>query len=296
MFAISNKNVIFRLVAVIVTTISAFAERLTALRESKGKKRQDVADDIQISRASLEYYEKGKRKPDIEVLLKLADYYNVTCDYLLKGVKTENVSINEVTGLSDKAIETLSRIFKQSKGEYISEKHRTKIQELENTIKNVDEKYVEEQREQYNKMLLEREDCEKNAPDFQVDEDTHDWSFEDWLFYNEYWALDLETTENKKEAEIVLEVLNYIMEQENFSDFMTMMYVYLFADVDTSKGILTGVVSQSLNDDNGYFVIKFDKELLNESYLLRINNYLNEWKDRGRMKVFDLQVYGGGEQ
>lgn len=90
-----------------MTTISAFAERLTALRENKGKKRQDVADDIQISRASLEYYEKGKRKPDIEVLLKLADYYNVTCDYLLKGVKTENVSINEVTGLSDKAIEEL---------------------------------------------------------------------------------------------------------------------------------------------------------------------------------------------
>lgn len=92
-----------------MTTISAFAERLTALRENKGKKRQDVADDIQISRASLEYYEKGKRKPDIEVLLKLADYYNVTCDYLLKGVKTENVSINEVTGLSDEAIDELQK-------------------------------------------------------------------------------------------------------------------------------------------------------------------------------------------
>ena len=95
--------------AVIVPTISAFAERLTALRENKGKKRQDVADDIQISRASLEYYEKGKRKPDIEVLLKLADYYNVTCDYLLKGVKTENVSINEVTGLSDETIDNLQK-------------------------------------------------------------------------------------------------------------------------------------------------------------------------------------------
>lgn len=92
-----------------MTTISTFAERLTDLRESKGKKRQEVADDIGISRASLEYYEKGKRKPDIEVLLKLADYYGVTCDYLLKGVKTENVSINEVTGLSDEAIDELQK-------------------------------------------------------------------------------------------------------------------------------------------------------------------------------------------
>lgn len=92
-----------------MATISTFAERLTALRENKGKKRQEVADEINISRASLEYYEKGKRKPDIEVLLKLADYYNVTCDYLLKGVKTENVSINEVTGLSDETIDELQK-------------------------------------------------------------------------------------------------------------------------------------------------------------------------------------------
>ena len=91
-----------------MTTINAFAERLTELRENSGKKRQEVADDICISRASLEYYEKGKRKPDIEVLLKLADYYGVTCDYLLKGVKTENIKIHEATGLSDEAIEELS--------------------------------------------------------------------------------------------------------------------------------------------------------------------------------------------
>lgn len=90
-----------------MATNSTFAERLTELRENSGKKRQEVADDLEISRASLEYYEKGKRKPDTEVLLKLAEYYDVTCDYLLKGVQTENVSINEVIGLSDKAIEHL---------------------------------------------------------------------------------------------------------------------------------------------------------------------------------------------
>ena len=49
------------MVAVIMATISGFAERLIELRENKGKKRQEVADDINISRASLEYYEKGKR-------------------------------------------------------------------------------------------------------------------------------------------------------------------------------------------------------------------------------------------
>ena len=87
-----------------MATNETFADRLTKLRENTGKKRQEVADELEISRASLEYYEKGKRKPDIEVLAKIAEYYGVSCDYLLNGVKSENISINKITGLSDKAI------------------------------------------------------------------------------------------------------------------------------------------------------------------------------------------------
>lgn len=90
-----------------MATNETFADRLTKLRENTGKKRQEVADELEISRASLEYYEKGKRKPDIEVLAKIAEYYGVSCDYLLNGVKSENISINKITGLSDKAIENL---------------------------------------------------------------------------------------------------------------------------------------------------------------------------------------------
>lgn len=92
---------------VTMATNETFAERLKTLRENAGKKRQEVADSLGITRASLEYYEKGKRKPDIEVLAKVAKYYGVSCDYLLNGVKSENISINKITGLSDKAIENL---------------------------------------------------------------------------------------------------------------------------------------------------------------------------------------------
>lgn len=65
---------------------NTFGKRLIELRENKNLSRQKVADDLGISRASLEYYEKGKRTPDIETLLKLANYFEVTCDYLIKGV------------------------------------------------------------------------------------------------------------------------------------------------------------------------------------------------------------------
>lgn len=103
-----------------MATVDCFAEKLIELREKKGKKRQEVADEIGISRASLEYYEKGKRRPDVEVILKLADYYNVTCDYLIRGVRSSYVDIHSATGLSDKSIEILQNILKLRKKSYIN--------------------------------------------------------------------------------------------------------------------------------------------------------------------------------
>lgn len=92
-----------------MATNETFAERLTTLREIEGKKRQEVADSLGITRASLEYYEKGKRKPDIEVLAKLANYYKVSTDYLLglSNVPTTDKDVQfvcEYTGLTQEAV------------------------------------------------------------------------------------------------------------------------------------------------------------------------------------------------
>ena len=74
--------------------MATFAEIITALREETGKKRQETADALGISRASLEYYEKGKRKPDIEILAKFADYYGVSADYLLGRTPCPDINIS----------------------------------------------------------------------------------------------------------------------------------------------------------------------------------------------------------
>lgn len=100
----------------IFTDNGTFSERLTTLREEKQLSRQKVADDLQISRASLEYYEKGLRKPDIEVAARIADYYNVSTDYLLGRAPARlTVSENETLKiccdylkLSEKAVEKLA--------------------------------------------------------------------------------------------------------------------------------------------------------------------------------------------
>ena len=77
-----------------MTEKNVFSERLTQLREDRGLKRQEVADALEISRASLEYYEKGQRKPDIEIAAKIAKYYGVSTDYLV-GVSAAQVTASE---------------------------------------------------------------------------------------------------------------------------------------------------------------------------------------------------------
>ena len=57
--------------------------RLKELRESKGLKQKEVAKIIGYSEISYARYEKGEREPDISTLCKLAEYFNVTVDYLI---------------------------------------------------------------------------------------------------------------------------------------------------------------------------------------------------------------------
>ena len=265
-----------------------FGERLARLREDKGLSRQKMADDLQISRASLEYYEKGKRKPDIDTLLKIAEYFKVTCDYLLKGVKTDNVNTNRITGLSDKAIEMLHTIKQQALGEYIPKRFKAKIAEIQALIDHYPEERIKEERERYEIF------CNSYIP-----EDGEELpSFENWVFGFDKEGIELIKSESKREAEIILDTLSYIIEKDKFFDYMKMIYMYLFADIDETKGRLTGVVAPSMYSDDS-FCIQLDKELLNESFLLKANSYLGEWKSRGNIKVFDLEMmkvedYGNG--
>ena len=91
--------------------VTVFANRLKDLRGNMTLR--EVADEIGITRVALGYYEKGERKPDIEILHRLATYYHVSCDYLLglSDIKTPDISTKEIskkTGLSEQAIRKLS--------------------------------------------------------------------------------------------------------------------------------------------------------------------------------------------
>lgn len=56
------------------------------LKSLRGKRTQEeIASHIGVSRARYSHYENGRSEPDYDTLQKLADYFQVTTDYLLTG-------------------------------------------------------------------------------------------------------------------------------------------------------------------------------------------------------------------
>ena len=55
------------------------------IRIKKGYTQLKVAMDLNISREALSYYENGKRSPDLQMLVLMSEYFDVSIDYLITG-------------------------------------------------------------------------------------------------------------------------------------------------------------------------------------------------------------------
>jgi len=62
---------------------SDFPRILTLLRKEKGISQKNAAAQLLISQALLSHYEKGIRECGLDFLVRCADFYSVSCDYLL---------------------------------------------------------------------------------------------------------------------------------------------------------------------------------------------------------------------
>ena len=58
---------------------------LRAVRKKKKWSQLKVAMDLSISREVLSYYETGKHSPDVDMLVRLSEYFDVSIDYLITG-------------------------------------------------------------------------------------------------------------------------------------------------------------------------------------------------------------------
>ena len=66
--------------------------RLKQLRRQRGISQLKLAMDLGLNQNSISRYESGEREADYQTLIRLADYFNASVDYLLE--RTENPAVN----------------------------------------------------------------------------------------------------------------------------------------------------------------------------------------------------------
>lgn len=63
------------------------ADRMQSLRKTKGISQEELADIVGVSRQAVSKWESEQSTPDVEKIILLSDYFDVTTDYLLRGVE-----------------------------------------------------------------------------------------------------------------------------------------------------------------------------------------------------------------
>ena len=90
---------------------SQIGERIRQLRGERGWSQRELAARAGVVNASMiSYYELGERCPSYETLLRLADVFHVTTDYLLRGGSSRQI---DADGLDDEAIGAILTIMER---------------------------------------------------------------------------------------------------------------------------------------------------------------------------------------
>ena len=87
-----------------------FHERLYQLRRQAGLSQEELANIMDVSRQAVQKWESGASKPDMDNLTALADYFNVTLDYLVRGIEdapTQTIQVVYPWGYEYKSARTL---------------------------------------------------------------------------------------------------------------------------------------------------------------------------------------------
>ena len=96
--------------------------RIKMLREELGMTQQELADKLEGAKSTIAMYEKGDRKPSLEVLVKLSEIFNCSIDYILCKTDIRNIEQEfnfafhkEIEGLSDDEIKEALEFYKKIK-------------------------------------------------------------------------------------------------------------------------------------------------------------------------------------
>lgn len=70
-----------------------FAEKIRGIREDSDMSQTEVAKFLGISQRAYSHYEKADREISLDSLVQIADYFNVSIDYLLGRTNKKEVNI-----------------------------------------------------------------------------------------------------------------------------------------------------------------------------------------------------------
>ena len=62
-----------------------YGDRITQMRKRKDMTQEELAENVGVTRAALSHYEKNRREPDYEIIARIADYFRVSIDWIIRG-------------------------------------------------------------------------------------------------------------------------------------------------------------------------------------------------------------------
>ncbi len=73
------------------------ADRIQYLRKQKNYSQEELADELGVSRQSVSKWESEQSKPDLEKIILMSDLFEVTTDYILKGIEPVSLQSKNTT-------------------------------------------------------------------------------------------------------------------------------------------------------------------------------------------------------
>jgi transcriptional regulator with XRE-family HTH domain len=105
-------------------------DRLVGLRERKGLSQSEVAKAVHLTQQGIDNYEKGRREPKGPILVKLAQFYDVTSDYLL-GLTDDPQGVARATHPDEQAGDDLVVMFRGKRQKLTPEYQRMLVKLME---------------------------------------------------------------------------------------------------------------------------------------------------------------------
>ena len=93
----------------------AFSEKLKTLRTTNRLSQRELADRVGVGKSQISYYENGERFPSADVLIKIADVFRVTTDYLLDISREKIINLSDLSNDEIAVVTTVANALRNKK-------------------------------------------------------------------------------------------------------------------------------------------------------------------------------------